>query len=539
MSLSAPPTLRLNHSATYTVPQAFDTVFKSLSIEASKPKASRQQQHLRENLAALLEVHAAFLTGSYRRGTQIPPLDDIDVLLVLDREVYGDYYGDTREQTAGIVKLAFRALRKAYPTSEIRSYDRGVRISFTGTGIGFDVTPAFQIAEDVFTIPDSQEGRWILTNPKEHQRQISAANQNVCSQWLVPLVKVLKLWNQEHGRRHLNGFHLEVMALRALRHSPEDARRGIAFLFEALSTAVAGRTSDPWPHGRDVDAYLSADARSRAATHLKEAAALAREAIAAEDAGDTDAAHWRWRQLLGERYPEAGVRRGPTRPLSAFAAAATVANGARISATSAGLILPSAGYASARSGTSHGGDWDPERAETTPEAADRTHAEWQIEEVLAQFTALRWIAPAKAVADPALWPVHGRDPSSLHAVLVGEQRTNLGGRHPILIAVPADAPVGEARIYALAYPLRHRHEGDGKFRPYLPIRHRWRGGALCTHAQHDRWDGRLITLVIWAAEWLFRQDYYQRHGVWIGGEIVRGGRRRMNALHGRRRRLRG
>ena len=95
-----------------------------------------------------------------------------------------------------------------------------------------------------------------------------------------------------------------------------------------------------------------------------------------------------------------------------------------------------------------------------------------------------------------------------------------------------DAPVAEARVYALAYQARQRHEGDGRYHPYRPVRHRWPSGALCTHAQHDRWDGRLVTLVIWAAEWLFRQDYYQRHGVWIGAEIARGGRRKVSALHG-------
>jgi hypothetical protein len=541
MSLSAPSaTLQSSRSAGHTVPEAFDTVLKSLSIEASKSKASKQQQNLRENLASHLQVQAAILTGSYRRGTQIPPLDDIDVLLVLDREEYDEFYGNTKGQTTGIVNLTSTVLHKAYPLSEIRSYDRGVRISFTGTGIGFDVTPAFQLAEDVFTIPDRREGRWILTNPKEHQRQISAANQNVCGQWLMPLVKLLKLWNQEHGRRHLNGFHLEVMAFRALRHAPADARQGLAYLFEVLSTAVLDRTPDLWPHGLDVDEYLSSDARSRAAARLAEAAMLAREAVAAEKTRDADAAHWRWRQLLGDRYPEAGVKREPAKPVSAFAAASAVANGARVAATSAGLIVPTAGYASARSGTSHGGNWDPEFEDAEADVAECAEAERQIGEVLGQFTALRRIEPAVAVADPALWPVHGCDPGSLKAVLVGEQRTNLGGRHRILVAVPAGAPVTESRIYALAYPARQRHEGDGRFRPYVPIRHQWRSRALCTHAQHDRWDGRLVTLMIWAAEWLFRQDYYQRHGVWLGAEIARGGRRQVNALHGghgRRRRV--
>lgn len=533
MSLSAPSApLRASRSARHTVPQAIDVVLRSLSIEAARPKASKQQQNLRENLASLLEVQAAILTGSYRRGTQIPPLDDIDVLLVLDSGAYGEYHRDTREHTGAIVSLAANALRTAYRQSEIHPYDRGARISFTGTGIGFDVTPAFQLAEDVFTIPDRRAGRWILTNPKEHQRQISVANQEICGQWLVPLVKLLKLWNQEHGRRHLNGFHLEVLALRALRHTPPDARHGLAYLFEALAGTVRQPTADPWPRGQDVDAYLSGDTRLRAAARLAEAAALARDAVAAEETGDADGAHWRWRRLLGERYPEAGVERSPAQTLSPFAAASAVANGGRIAATSAGLISPAAGYASARSGTSHGGDWDPALQDTGTEVAGRAEAEWQIEEALGQFDALTRIDPGVAVADPALWPVYRRDPASLLAVLVGEQRTNIGRCHRVLVAIPAGAPVSESRIYALRYPARNRHKGDGRFRPFVPVRHRWDSRALCTNARYDRWDGRLVTLLNWAAEWLFRQDYYQRTGVWIGAEIGRGGGRRVSALHG-------
>src|SRR5689334_23181139 len=93
---SSPPQSR-------TVPQSFDLLLKSLSIEASKPRASKQQQGLRDNLEGRMEVLATILTGSYRRSTQIPPLDDIDVLLVLDPEAYADYFRHTSEKTAGIL----------------------------------------------------------------------------------------------------------------------------------------------------------------------------------------------------------------------------------------------------------------------------------------------------------------------------------------------------------------------------------------------------------------------------------------------------
>lgn len=536
MSLSFPvASARTPLSSGSTIPQAFDVLFKSLSIEAARPKASKQQQTLRGNLQHHLDVVASILTGSYRRGTQIPPLDDIDVLLLLDIEVYRDYFVDSAEHTAAILQIVRRALAAAYPNSEIQCFDRCIRISFTGTGIGFDITPAFKLSEDVFAIPDTRLGRWIATNPKEHERQISYANQNVCGQWLVPLVKLLKLWNQEHGRV-LTGFHLEVMAFRALQHTPENAREGLAFLFGALATAVRYRTPDPWPRGLDIDEYLAATKRERAADRLAEAAEIALAALAAEKAGDLDAAHWGWHQLFGGRYPEAGRRASSPRMLSPYEAAAGVARSAVVTATSFGLAAPATGYASTGGGTSHGGDWEPAAEDDGETTLGVEEAERQIAEVLHQFCRLQRISPAEAVLNPALWPVYRLAPDSLHAVLVGEQRTNLGRWHQILIAVPAGAPIAEAKVYALAYHSKHVHDGTGRYRPSRAVRHRWGGRSLCTHAQCDRWDGRMVTLVIWAAEWLFRQDYYQRHGVWIGAEIGGSGRRTVKGIHGGARR---
>lgn len=520
-----------SRSSLPTLAQAFDTLLKSLSIEDSRPKASKQQHGLRDNLAAHLAVQLSLLTGSYRRGTQIPPLDDIDVLLVMDPSVYGGFQVDTPQHTAALLGLVRKALGSAYPKSEIQLFERCIRIEFTGTGIGFDVTPAFQLSQDVFVIPDSRLGRWIRTNPKEHQRQISDANQNVCGQWLIPLVKLLKLWNQQHGRL-LTGFHLEVMAYRALRHAPRDARDGMDFLFGALATEVRSPTPDPWPQGLDVDAGLDARNRERAAERLKEAADLARAAVRAEQAGELEAAHWGWRQLFGPRYPEAGRKAAPVQPLTPFAAAGRIARGSAISATSAGLVSPSAGASHAASGTSHGGEWEPEIGDVDGASGSIDEAERQVDEVLAQFGGLRRVTPETAVLDPGLWPVHGHDPATLHAVLVGEQRTNLGRRHRVLVAVPAGAPIAESKVYALDYRPLHTHDGTGRYRPARPVPHLWKRGSLCTHAQCDRWDGRIVTLMIWAAEWLFRQDYYQHRGVWLGAEIGRRGERRVNALHG-------
>jgi hypothetical protein len=40
----------------------------------------------------------------------------------------------------------------------------------------------------------------------------------------------------------------------------------------------------------------------------------------------------------------------------------------------------------------------------------------------------------------------------------------------------------------------------------------------------DRWDGRLVTAITYAVDYLVRQDYYELTGTWIGREIRSDGR---------------
>jgi hypothetical protein len=167
---------------TLTVPQAFAQLFSALEItEAEQKKASTQQQSVRTKLRGRLEVEADYLSGSYRRRTQIRPLDDIDLLLVLDAEAYGvdaeSFDAEDPDSTTDALDRVEDAIRDAYPTTtEIVRHDRCIQIQFSGTGIGFDVVPAYRFTDDEFWIPDERLGRWIRTNPREVQRLVTARN---------------------------------------------------------------------------------------------------------------------------------------------------------------------------------------------------------------------------------------------------------------------------------------------------------------------------------------------------------------------------
>jgi hypothetical protein len=503
--------------------------------DAERTKASEQQQMLRERLDTELCLKATFLTGSYRRNTQRRPLDDIDLFVVLDEGVYLATIPLTVEGAGMALKVLEAALRKRFPNSEVKHYDRCINIKFSNTGIGFDVIPAYQPTEDEFWIPDEARG-WVKTNPKEQQRLVSHANKNSCGCMLVPAVKLIKTFNDEHDNL-LRGFHIEAMVYHALKHEPLSFQECVSFLFERLSEVVLVTTPDIWPEGENADRYISFSKRLEAHDALRTAASNATEAIRAESEERIDNAHALWFEIFGEDYPETGTQRNKAsaaRPLAPFATVAAIRSARPITATSAGIVAGGVGLV-ARSSTGHGGEMDvvPSHLGTANTVSTvltdkhREKLEREITRAQSQFFELARITPEMAAADQALWPVTPEHASTLYAVLVGEQRSNFGPRHRILVSIPLAFPAIEARIFPLVQRAHHV-PGPNGFVSSRRYKHLWTDGSMCTHAARDGWDGRLVTLLTYSADWLVRQDYYQLTGVWLGAEIDKKGKLRIN-----------
>ena len=127
-----------------TIPQAFDAFLRNLELtDAEQKKASDQQNALRDNLKKQLgHSIEAHLSGSYSRGTAIRPLNDIDVFVVLDRAQHAVCYPPAPPLTC--LQMIEKALKAAYPDHTPKIQGRSVHIDFTGTGIGYDVVPAFE-----------------------------------------------------------------------------------------------------------------------------------------------------------------------------------------------------------------------------------------------------------------------------------------------------------------------------------------------------------------------------------------------------------
>lgn len=292
-----------------TLQQAIHEFISALELaDEEREEAIRQHTYLRNGLSSRLDLdpdHGTFLTGSYARRTAIRPLDDIDVFCVLARSETADPDVLTPSDALGLIKDALDA---QYPGKAADPQNRSVNIAFRGTGIAYDVVPAFRDpgASEVFVIPDIDAGEWIRSNPKVHKARSITANDATRGE-LKPLTKAVKHWNrrQADGDR-LRSFHLEVMAWDVLTKPIDSRLVGLIDLFAGLADRVTAPTPDPAGLGPDIDAGITSAERGGAARRLKAVAVELGRAQALARDGEIEHAHHVLRALFGDAYPEKG-----------------------------------------------------------------------------------------------------------------------------------------------------------------------------------------------------------------------------------------
>jgi predicted nucleotidyltransferase len=288
-----------------TVVQAFERMRQDLELtDAEQKTASNQEIAVRDKLKERLGgIAGEFPSGSYARRTAIRPLHDIDLFVVLDPAAHRDVYPSDKVLPSACLKKVHRALADAYPsTTTIQQQDHSVNIVFSGTGIGFDVVPAFANKADVYIIPDRGRDAWIQTNPKAHHKALTLANEKAGDK-LNPLIKMAKQWKVAHGVP-LRSFYLEVMSYGAFTSAPASYPEGARALFGHLAGAVLKACPDPAGVGPNIDAGMTQEARTKLREKLLEAEKKAGEALALDMARRTEEAHRTWKWLFGKAYPE-------------------------------------------------------------------------------------------------------------------------------------------------------------------------------------------------------------------------------------------
>jgi len=238
--------------------QVFDGVLAELEPTATqKDGAQRSHRYLRELLEGGkigLRIREHYLSGSYARDTAIQPLDDVDVVFVIDPTEWKTPFFSSHPAPGAILRTFVGAIRRRYKESSLRTQRRSVRLRLFHLDI--DVVPAIADPKDpeLIRIPDATENEWILSAPKKHTRRATEVNK-LQRNLFKPLVKLLKGWNAnlpEQAAR-MKSFAVETMAIRLFSDTNFSSLEEGTLLFWDFLAWLGGESSpNGWSGDRGV-----------------------------------------------------------------------------------------------------------------------------------------------------------------------------------------------------------------------------------------------------------------------------------------------
>lgn len=181
------------------------------------------------------EKHIKF--GSFARNTKIRPLDDIDLLLVLNGSG-GTHYelpfqNNTHtihipeeskilrklcneDETLNSIKVVNKIVSSLnqiehYKNAEKHRRQEAATLSLNSYEWNFDIVPAFYTTDNFYLIPDGK-GNWKKTDPRIDQDNVTTINQKHNGQ-ILQLIRILKYWQKRPTMPTISSYLFEVIVL--------------------------------------------------------------------------------------------------------------------------------------------------------------------------------------------------------------------------------------------------------------------------------------------------------------------------------------
>jgi hypothetical protein len=235
--------------------QLWNFVSEIEPTQAQKEGAQRSHNYLRDILCTgqmESRILHHYLSGSYSRDTAIRPLDDVDIIFVIDKNQWTPHFIGkiTAPSPAKVLESFASAIRYRYPVSSVFGQRRSVRLELSHLDI--DVVPAIldNTNSDFIWIPDRDSGDWIKSSPKRHSVNATAVNQKQGGRF-KPLVKLLKYWNGNlPSTANFKSFAIETIAVRLFQNVGfQSLEEGLLFFFDFIANFRSKSLTYRWNNG--------------------------------------------------------------------------------------------------------------------------------------------------------------------------------------------------------------------------------------------------------------------------------------------------
>jgi len=233
-------------------------------------------------------VEGDFLSGSYARGTKLHPLDDIDVMIVLDgaglipvglnatHYVRGNSEGinspvhnhlglDNLLNSHSVLEAFQKALAQSHSDSTIKKNGQAINVKLKSYNLGIDIVPCFHIKpfdatqKDFYYIPiGNGNPGWLKTNPQIDEA-ISKMLHEKHNKKLKSVIKLLKYWNREKNADRIRSYHLETIAWYVFHNhtsSITSISEGIRYFFNNARPYLENQLNEATGFGGFVDSYM-------------------------------------------------------------------------------------------------------------------------------------------------------------------------------------------------------------------------------------------------------------------------------------------
>jgi hypothetical protein len=331
----------------YTVSGAFDRFRKDVidlnpnvtnSARSSRDYLFEQLKRLAQNNVGFPNLLGEYLSfGSFARRAKIQPLDDIDVLILLNgkgtetaqspNSNFTDWLR-IKDSSAPLSKFTngygyvnstkvlnsiktYLFLVSNYRKAEIKKTMQAVTINLNSYDWVFDVVPSVPVRDYLgqihyYLIPDGI-GNWLRTNPKIDAVNITAVNQKHNKNFL-PLIRLLKYWNRRVHKPRLSSYYFETLVIKTFQYSPliKDFPNAIKYFFDCCPSYLRASCPDPKNLGPALDASVDETTKEKVINAMSKASSFAGYALMYEANLDHKQAIYWWQSIFGSEFPDYG-----------------------------------------------------------------------------------------------------------------------------------------------------------------------------------------------------------------------------------------
>jgi hypothetical protein len=331
----------------YTVWGAFDKFREIVDLDATVTQQARtsrnylfdQIKSLAQNNSDFPKLSGGYLAfGSFARKTKICPLDDIDILILLNgrgttsQQSYSEplkYFLKVTDYYCPLASFvddyghvnSTRVLNKVkshlasvsnYQKAEITKRMQAVTLNLKSYTWVFDIVPAVPVSDYYgntihYLIPDGV-GKWIQTDPRIDSKNIMEVNTRHNGNFL-PTIRLLKSWNGRTHKPRLSSYYFETLAIKVFQSASviSSFSRAVQYFFDNCGTYLLNPCPDPKGLGDNLDAGFDLFTKHKVNAAIQEASTFASYAMMYEAQGNQEKAIYWWGRIFGTEFPIYGA----------------------------------------------------------------------------------------------------------------------------------------------------------------------------------------------------------------------------------------